>query len=476
MVKGRILKAVLVAIVLAAIAGGAAVVAQRLWGPQTPAATSDAPARAATVPAAAAAADTLRLSKQARQNLGLVARPARPQDYWRTLQIPGVIVDRPGESDRAVTSPVTGVVQEIHAFTGETLRPGQLLFTLRLLSEPVQNAQTELFRATQEAQLLSEQRGRLQSAARSGALAESRLIETDAQIRRQEVLAQASRQDLLSRGLAAEQVSQAATGNFVSTIEILAPLPPSSTSAGRVITQASDLALDAEDRGSASEFMYEVQGLEVEPGQQVEAGKTMATLANHQRLYIEGHAFKREAPLLGRAAAQKWDIEVEFAEASSETWPPLEQKFQIRHLSNAIDPSSRTLSFYIPLENQARAYEEDGQTFVFWRFRPGQRVRLFVPVEKFEDVLVVPSEAVVREGPEAFVFRQNGDLFDRIRVRVLHEDRRNTVIANDGSITPGLYLAQSSAASLNRVLKAQAASGTPASLHVHADGTVHASH
>ena len=92
------------------------------------------------------------------------------------------------------------------------------------------------------------------------------------------------------------------------------------------------------------------------------------------------------------------------------------------------------------------------------------------------DVLVLPASAVVREGPEAYVFQQNGDLFNRIPVQVLHEARLNIVLANDGSVLPGFYLAQSSAASLNRVLKAQAASGMRADVHVHADGTVHASH
>ena len=51
---------------------------------------------------------------------------------------------------------------------------------------------------------------------------------------------------------------------------------------------------------------------------------------------------------------------------------------------------------------------------------------------------MLPAAAVVREGPEAFVFRQNGDLFDRQPVHVLHEDRLNVVLANDGSVTPGL--------------------------------------
>jgi cobalt-zinc-cadmium efflux system membrane fusion protein len=169
-------------------------------------------------------------------------------------------------------------------------------------------------------------------------------------------------------------------------------------------------------------------------------------------------------------------VVVEFAEDDQEHWPDLKQAFHIRHLANTIDINSRTFDFYIPLTNQSRDYQQDGQTFIVWRFRPGQRVRLHVPVEELKDVIVLPSEAVVREGPEAYVFRQNGDLFNRISVQVLHEDRLNIVLANDGSITPGLYLAQNAAASLNRVLKAQAASGMRADVHVHADGTVHASH
>jgi hypothetical protein len=59
---------------------------------------------------------------------------------------------------------------------------------------------------------------------------------------------------------------------------------------------------------------------------------------------------------------------------------------------------------------------------------------------------------------------------------VLVEDRTSIVIANDGSVRPGFYIAQNAAASLNRVLKAQLASGMPANVHVHADGTVHAAH
>ena len=101
---------------------------------------------------------------------------------------------------------------------------------------------------------------------------------------------------------------------------------------------------------------------------------------------------------------------------------------------------------------------------------------LQVAVEELKNVLVLPSAAIVREGPETYVFQQNGDLFNRLPVHLLHEDRLHVVISNDGSVKPNFYLAQTAASSLNRVLKAQAASGIRADVHVHADGTVHAAH
>ncbi len=99
----------------------------------------------------------LKLSPQARKNLKLISKPARPQTYWRTIQVPGEIVDRPGQSDRGVTSPAVGVVSEVHAFPGDTVRPGDRLFTLRLFSEYLQNTQKELFSSTKEAQIVHEQ-------------------------------------------------------------------------------------------------------------------------------------------------------------------------------------------------------------------------------------------------------------------------------------------------------------------------------
>ncbi len=429
-------------------------------------------AHAADSPAPVEEPKVLKLSPQARKNLELISKSARPQTYWRTIQVPGEIVDRPGRSDRAVTSPAVGVVSEVHAFPGDTVRPGDRLFTLRLFSEYLQNTQKELFSSTKEIQLIQEELHRLRPLADKGAIPKTQIIELEHQLRRQEAIIQAHRQDLLTRGLNPQQIDDVSDGQFVSTVEVVTPPRVKDREKLVTIQQASFQQGNADEDG----FAFEVQELNAELGQQVQAGQLLVTLANHSSLYLEGHAFKREAPYLEKAAQNGWKSSVEFAEDEPEHWPALEQSFEIRYLSNSIDEESRTFDFFIPLANQSRSYEKGGETFVVWRFRPGQRVRLHVPVEELSDVLVLPSAAVVREGPEAYVFQQNGDLFNRIPVHVRHEDRLDIVIANDGSIAPGLFLAQSAAASLNRVLKAQAASGMRADVHVHADGTVHASH
>lgn len=399
--------------------------------------------------------DVLELSPQARRNLALVSKPVTLSTYRQTILVPGEIRDRPGVSDRGVTSPVIGIVTQVHAFPGDTVRPGEKLFTLRLVSEYVQNAQAELFRATRETELEQEKRARLAQV--ESVIAGSRLIEIDQQLRRLQAAITSHRQDLLARGLSPDQIGEAAAGRFVSSIDVVAP--------------PSAVAPTAE-----TDLTYEVQDLKVELGTQVQAGQLLAVLSNHRLLYVVGHAFKREAPALERAAQHRWPVRVEFAEDKPAGWPPLAESFAIRHLANTIDPASRTFAFFIPLENQSRLYETGGESFVVWRFRPGQRVRLHVPVEELSDVIVLPAGAVVRDGPEAYVFRQNGDLFNRLAVHVLHEDRLNVVLANDGSVAPGWYLAQAAAASLNRVLEAQSASGTPVGVHVHADGTVHGAH
>jgi cobalt-zinc-cadmium efflux system membrane fusion protein len=401
-------------------------------------------------------ADRVKLSPQAQAGLKLEVEPLVPEDYTRTVLIPGMVVDRPGQSDRGLTAPVAGVITDVKVQPGDTVKPGEPLFAVRIVSELLQTVQADLFKAAKDLQIATEGLKLLKSAP-AETVAGTRLIEAENTERRAKTTVDVLRQQLVAHGLRSEQVDSAAAGRFVTELTVAAPALPGP--GGQLVTADPKASVAA---GPA----FEVKELKALLGEQVTAGQVLCILANHKLLHVEGRAFKSEAGLLEQAAQHGWPVRAEFAEEAG-GWPPFDAGLTIRHLANTVDPVSRTFAFFLPLENQSRTYARDGQTFMVWRFRPGQRVRLKVPVEKFEGVFVLPAGAVVREGPEAYVFRQNGDLFERKPVHVLHEDRSEVVVADDGSVGPGQFVVRNHAAALNRALKASAGGDEHGHEHEH---------
>lgn len=459
----------LIAVVGCAIAG--VTFTHHLWLPLLkPGESVASDAEADTLGQFALPNEQVKLSPQAQKNLGLISKPLRPTAYWKVIEVPGTIVDRPGISDRGVVAPVTSVVTAIHHYAGDTVEAGQPLFILRLVGESFQTAQREFFRAVKDREITQEHIDRLGELSQSGAVPGVKLIDLRNEVRRHEVSINAYRQDLQIRGLTTEQIDSISKGQFVS--EVVVRVPEQRNEAERPTTE-NVKSVSRNDIPPVS--VFEVQEITVELGQHVQAGQRLCTLSNHQFLFIEGRGFRRELPLLQRAAATSLPIHVELVEDAKSDWNTPISSVVIHHISNTLDEKNRTVSFYLPLENQYRTYERDGQTLFLWRFRPGQRVRLRVNVEQLTNVFVVPAVAVVQEGPEFFVFRHNGELFDRKPVHVLYQTQDEVVIANDGSVPPGIYVAQSGAVQINRVLKSQSGSA-PSGVHVHADGSVHVNH
>lgn len=406
------------------------------------------------------------LSKQAIDNLKLDVDLILPQPYYRSMQIPGIVVDRPGETDRGVTARVGGIVAEIKARPGDTVKAGEPLFTIQIVSEFAQSAQTELVKAAREFTIADAKRKRTAELVKLGTKSEMDLIEDDNQVKRVSTLLQAVRRQLLTIGLTPAQITEAENGNIITEIVVTAPFrTPGEKEANSKETSAA----------KAEPTIYEVQDLKVQLGESVQGGQSLCTLSNHQLLYIEGRAFKSEARVLAEAAKKNWDVKAEFADEAAGEWPELET-LQIQHLSNAVDPATRTFSFFVPLKNQSESYTKNGKTYFVWRFRPGQRVLLKVNVERVrfdkkneeDEVFVLPIGAVVREGGEAYVFKQNGDFHQRLKVRVLYEDRDEIVLANDDSIRAGQPIVRNQAAALNRAMKATAGGADPHAGHDHA--------
>jgi cobalt-zinc-cadmium efflux system membrane fusion protein len=390
-----------------------------------------------------AAPERVKLSPQARANLKLVVKPIQTTTFRRTLQVPGEVVERRGRGDQSFNAPAAGVIKSIAAFPGDTVEPGSLLLTMRLTSEAMQTSQTELFRATKEIEIEEGKRKRLENSGPT--VSQAQIDEVKNQINRLGINKRAYRADLAAKGLTPEQIDRVENGEFVREIEVRAPA----------------------DAPGKAKTLLELQELKVFLGEQVQAGHQLGLLSNHQNLYIEGRGFREDTPLLERAAKHAWPLTAVFPEELADDWPPLTQPFTILYLSNTIDPAHQTVPFYVPLPNQSHEYSRDGKPYRIWRFRPGQRVQLGVRVEEFPDVFVLPAAALAREGAETYVFRQNGDRFERTAVHVVYEDTRHVVVANDGSISTGSSIAHNAAAAINRALKAQSEGGHAGHTHEH---------
>jgi len=197
----------------------------------------------------------------------------------------------------------------------------------------------------------------------------------------------------------------------------------------------------------------------VHRGQAVNAGEPLGTLVNYSDLYIEGLAFEQDIAQLTKASKMKWKVTGLFDEPNGETSevPDLD----IAYLDTEIDRSSRTLKFFVELPNELTHESTSGDSirFVNWRYRPGQRLQLRVPVEQWEQQIVLPVDAVAREGAEYFVFQQNGDHFDRLPVHVKYRDQFSVVIANDGQLFPGDIVAMRSAHQMQMALKNKSGGG-----------------
>jgi multidrug efflux pump subunit AcrA (membrane-fusion protein) len=93
---------------------------------------------------------------------------------------------------------------------------------------------------------------------------------------------------------------------------------------------------------------------------------------------------------------------------------------------------------------------------VDWKYSPGQRLQLQVPVEEWPDRIVLPVDAVAADGAEFFVFLENGKQFDRVPVHVEYRDQYSVVIANDGTLSPGDAVATRGAHQMQMALKNKA--------------------
>lgn len=382
----------------------------------------------------------LALSEQARRSIGLREGTVAFATFQRTISVPGIVVERRGRSKLTIIAPITGYLKQIFVTEGEAVAPDQPLFEVRLTHEELVQAQADLLKTTEEVDVVRREIARLEGIGPEGIVAVKTILERRYELQKLEAVRTAQRQALLLHGLSDLQVDE-----ILTTRKLL----------GTVVVRAPDAS--ARTPGSTGHTTLLVQELAVERGQHVTAGETLASLADHATLLVEGEAFEQDIPLITRATAEDRPV---VAVLESRAGPAQRvDGLQIAYVANRIDPESRALHFYVRLPNEiVRDAQGDGDSrFVEWRYKPGQRMQLRVPVEELADRIVLPAEAVAQDGVEHYVFRVDGDHFDRQAVHVEHRDPDWIVIANDGSLSQGDRVALSAAQQLQLALKNKSA-------------------
>jgi multidrug efflux pump subunit AcrA (membrane-fusion protein) len=212
-------------------------------------------------------------------------------------------------------------------------------------------------------------------------------------------------------------------------------------------------APELKEAASGGEGFHQVQQLLVTQGQYVTGGTTLAVLADHRELLIEGNAFERDLDEIQRAYAAGESVSATL-ESGDRDQPDLTD-LPLLYIASQLDETARTLHFYVGLSNSIAhdAKLPDGRRYVAWKYRPGQRALLQVPVETWEGRIVLPADAVAQDGAETFAFVVHGEHFDRRAIQTTYKDPSFVVLAKGGGIQPGDRVVMSGAKQLWMALK-----------------------
>lgn len=429
--------------------------------------------------------DTIALSKQARKSLGLRVRTVSLSYFTEYIEVPGVVTDWPGRTHIVVTSPLTGVINAIHVSRGELIRSGAPLFSLRLTHQDLVKSQEQFLTQLGQLDVAEKEIARLRTITTSGAVAGKTLLAREYERDMLVAGVRAARQAMLLHGLSEPQIQRIETDReLVREITVYAPqlhaddslhhdslhdhpedpsLPPGgpTPSSAPVPTVTRLATVTTQSPAESSHVHIEadllVTMLDVSRGQSVEAGESMARLSDYSRILIEGHAFERDGAALRAAAESGASVQAVF---ESSVKPLVVNDLKVAYIGNEVSRQSRALPFYVELANEIERSESlRDQRFVSWQYKPGQRLKLRLPVKTYDNVIVVPKDAVGEEGLENYVFVDHGDHLDRLPVNLVARGPLQVAIANDGQLKPRQKIALNSAHQLLMALRNQAGGG-----------------
>lgn len=399
--------------------------------------------------------DSIVLSEQARTNLGLKTGPVELTEFWDSISVPAAVVEQPGHSHRKVTAPLTGMVRQLFVHPSQLVHPGDPIAELELAGDALATTQGDLLQVIREMEVNQTELHRVEPLVAQGTLPERNLLELQYDRRRLEAQREVKVQLLLLLGLSQEQIHHIeSTRTLARTFTVVTPEVASEVQSHRLAGADPSHSPSPQDgKAEAADWSYTVESIDAFPGKRVQIGDELCSLAFHAFLFVEGQAFEKEGEIVARAMKERWPVTARFETGLAA--PLVRKSLRILFADNVIDPTHRTFRFFLALPNEVTLDSQGplGEVYRSWLFKPCQKAELDLPTERIDKAIVLPADAVVRHGPDAFVFRVNGDKLERQPVVVVGQARGKFVIANNGDIFPGEVIAMNNAYAIHLALQ-----------------------
>lgn len=407
--------------------------------------------------------NVLVLTKQQREMIDLKMRRVIAAPFRKSVLIPGKVVEKPGRSNHIVSSTVNGIVTRVHAVPGQAVNPGDPLFDLQLTGEALATAQSELLAILKKLEVNQSELDRLKPLVESGGIAAKQKLELEYERKQLSGQRDVRSQELLVRGLNHTQIDGiVSTGKLLRDFTVRVP----------DFHQQENPSSASKDQPNSS-FVYTIEQLDVFPGRSVRPGDNLSHLAFHADLYVEGLAFEDEIENLIKLKASEWDVTLQLGLGEYEETV---KGFEILYIDNHVDEESQTFRFYIPLKNDVltETLDRNGNVFRTWKYKPGQRVHISIPVKVVENQFPLPIGAIVDDGVNAYVFKRlqhdhsheedghdHGDEleFQPVPVKVLFRDSKTAVVSSEGELQAGDSVVINKAYQLQVALKSDSGGG-----------------
>jgi len=309
-------------------------------------------------------AGEVRLTTEQIKQIGLKVETLKPQSGTEVIRAPGTVAFNAYHL-ADVTSLVDGVIHARHVHLGDRVKEGQKLVTL--ISTALAQAEAGFLRAEAEHRKSKQDWDRLKGLAKQKIVSQARLQQAESVHQSNHAALSAARATLASYGLTGRDISTLIKQSDYGQLTLRASRP------GVIV--ADDFRL----------------------GQHIAAGTLLIQIADNRTLWVEARV----------PAAQLFSIKTGQSASIIPKGGNRHYAGKVVNIHPQLDAATRTAGVRLEVENVDNA------------LRPGMFVDAAIDAGTGEKALLVPREAIQREGEKLIVFVEKGPgHYKRREVRV----------------------------------------------------------